>query len=405
MVIRSINDYKKRMTRFKDVKSVTVNHSIRTISSFFKHSPSYEEVIINGTNVVPSQIVTDTKIPTVKTILIHPGYIIKAGNIVSRNNGEDWLCLYDDPNPVHVSGKIERCNYTLKWIDDEGTVQVHPSVLYFNTRSNFGIEEDRKMNMPDGRRQVTLQRNESTEKLTRDLRFIFGNEAFRIIDVDFVSDAGLVNISLDSDQINPEDDDIDLGIANYRSRISNYKIKILNGSFTSIDQDQTLNLNIAVFNKDTEIINPGVKFVVDNDSLATVSDAGVVNPLSTGRIKVTVHFKNVSASIDIQITDSTSYNYTVDIDGEESIRVGRSSTYTCQFKVNGATIFDESTFSLTSIDGSSTDLAVIDEQDSKRQSCVIKANDKQMYGDVFLHVSNLNGLSKGYKKIKIKSLF
>ena len=71
--------------------------------------------------------------------------------------------------------------------------------------------------------------------------------------------------------------------------------------------------------------------------------------------------------------------------------------HTCQFKVNGTAIFDESTFSLTSTDGSNTDLAIIVEQDSKTQTCVIKANDKQQYGDVLLHVSNLNGLSKGHK--------
>ncbi|MGM1044878.1 MAG: Ig-like domain-containing protein [Bacillota bacterium] len=391
----------------KTIPGIGKQFNQKVYADSFMHSLSYEEVVINNqTTTTPVHILSNGKVPTVKSIVMYPGLEIKAGDIITRENTQVWLCEYSDKSALYSKGRIEQCNLDLKWIDSNGIIQTHPCVFYFNTRSNFGIEEDRRMNMPDGRRQATVQRNRDTEKISRDDRFVFGKEAFKVIDTDYVSDEGLVNLSFESDQINSTDDNLELGIANYWSKLSDYKINILNGSYVSINKDQTLKLNISVYNKNTHIQDPKLFFSISDDSMASVDINGIVTPHSTGSVRVTVSLSdNITAYIDIQITETTSYNYSVDIIGEESIRIGRTSTYTCQFMNNGEHIFDESTFSLTSSDGSPTSLASIVSQDSKTNICTIKANDKQMYGEVLLHVSNLNGLSTGNKKIKIKSLF
>ncbi|WP_431785790.1 Ig-like domain-containing protein [Paenibacillus lactis] len=405
IVIKSIKDYKKRIGT-TDVRSTTINHSTRSIASFFKHSPSFEEVTIDGKDSpLPCQIVSDTKLPTVKYIIMYPGLNIEAGQLIHRKQHGVWLCLNTDKNDIYSKGQIEKCNLELKWVDNEGNIQIHPSVFYFNTRSNFGTQENRQMNLPDGRRQVTLQKNEHTVKLDRDDRFIFGNEAFKVIDVDYVSDEGLINLSFQSDQINQSDDNLDIGIANYYSKISDYKISILNGKHATIEKDQSLQINVYTSNKGKPY-TATINYSVSDEEIAAVNENGLVTPFSTGRVRVIASISDLVCDyIDIQITDNTSYNYTVEIIGDDSLRVGRKTTYTCLFKNNGTTIPDESTFSLTSPDGSPTQLAKIISQDAITNTCTIAANDNQLYGDVLLAVSNLNGLSRGQKTIKIKSLF
>ncbi|MCM3274524.1 hypothetical protein, partial [Paenibacillus elgii] len=83
-----------------------------------------------------------------------------------------------------------------------------------------------------------------------------------------------------------------------------------------------------------------------------------------GHIFVSVTYKNVSAQIEINITETVTHNYTVEIVGDSSLKVKSSKTYSCIFRRNGEVIPDKSIFSLTSDDGiSTTDLAVIVGQD------------------------------------------
>jgi len=404
LLLNSISDYKKRVGKQKNVESSTVKHAKHSIKTFFRHSPSFEEVLLNNDEVkVPVQIVSDAKIPTVKTILMEPGYTIRAGQMVKRSNGETWLCLSDDPNDVYVSGKIERCNFDLKWINKEGQLQTFPSILYFNARSNFGTEEDKVMNLPAGRRQIVVSKNNQTHSIQRDTRFIIGNEAFKVIDTDYMSDDGLVNLSLQSDQINVTTDNIELGIADY-NKLTKYTLQIINDNPLSISQHQSAKVNVKVTKNDNPVPQPEVVYESTTPEIVQVDSNGNLAILQSGDAEIKVSAYGLTQTLEIYVAPTSHYDYVATIDGANEIYSNRQSEYVATFWNNGLQLSDESMFSLTSEDGSPTLLAAITSQDSIKNTCIVKANSNRKLGTVILHVKNANGLSFGQKTIKVKSL-
>ncbi|OMD67467.1 hypothetical protein BSK50_30285 [Paenibacillus odorifer] len=365
-------------------------------------SPEAYDVVIEG--LYKRVIVQQTSKDNVLQILSKKDDF-KAGDVVRHNYIDHLVMLRPQYNQMYQKSKIEMCNINLKWVDGEGIVQSHPSVYYFNARSNFGVEEGKVMTLPDGRRQTVVQRNEHTVKLKRDKRFIIGGEAFKVIDVDYVSDEGLVNLNLQSSSdLNSSVDNLELEIANYYDSIANYKIVIGNGSFATISEDQTLQLNVSVTNNNILVTTSSIEFLVSDTEILNVDEHGLITPLKTGSTSITVKYKNVSATIGISVTESTTYAYTCEIVGLEEMKVGRTQAYSVKFYRNGVEYPDESIFSITGDDEvSTTKLATINVQDSIANTCTILA--ASTIGYVRLHVKNQNGLSTTSKKIKIKPLF
>lgn len=388
----------------KTIRDAKVTSTERMIVSSFEDSPTYEEVFVNNSKYpLGARIVADTKNPAIKYIIMNPNDTLQAGDVIKRKNNSLWICTATDPNAVYTKGFIEECNIYLKWIDEFGLIQSQPSIFYFNTRSNFGVLEDKVMTVPDGRRQTTLQKNEHTIKIRRGNRFIIGGEAFKVIDCDSVSDKGLVNLGFESDQIDPAVDNIELGIANYFRDLAGYSISILNGEFASIGVNQTLQVNVQVKNNENIIKDALVTFSCSDNSIAEINESGLLSPFQTGSVMVTASFENIFANIYVTITQNKTSNYSVDIHGDDSIITGRTAMYRCQFKNNGIIYHDESIFHLISVDGSDTSLASIVEQNPIENTCIIKAGEK--VGTIKLQVSNKNGLTVGSTLIQIKPLF
>ncbi|WP_440118459.1 hypothetical protein [Paenibacillus sp. QZ-Y1] len=333
---------------------------------------------------------------------------IESGELVYWND-DYWLITEAKPHTEIISqGTMERCNQTLKWIDDNGDIQAHPTVFYYNARSNFGIEEGKVMNLPAGRRQTVVQLNEHTRKLKRDDRFIFGSEVFKVIDDDYVSDEGLVNLSLQSDQIDPVKDNLELGIADY-NRYTPYGMRLLNDQINSIGINQTIQLNVEVKKGDKIISNPSIEFIVINKEIGDVDSTGLFTPKQVGETEITINYKGISTNLMIVVVDSISNDYSVTITGNDSIKSGREGVYTCEFYLNGSPWQDEGLFVLSSDDGvTPSKFASIVSQGNNK--CTIKAASNIDFTKirvplyVQLNVQNLNGLSVGNKRIKIVPL-
>lgn len=374
----------------------------------FYNSQSFEEVFLNDSvSATPVQIVKDAKIPTIKTILMYPGIPLKTGDLITRSDDSIWLTQMSELNVMYYRGKIEKTNHLLKWIDEHGLIQAHAAVLYFNARSNFGTAEDKIMNLPDGRRQVTLQYNQHTIKLRRDDRFIFGDEAFKVIDYDYVSDEGLVNLSFESDQVHVEDDNLELGIANYKSKINNIQVEILNGEHLEIGVGESVRLNVEVKDKKGVGYNEEIKYESSNPEIVLVDEFGLLTGITIGSAIVTVGtVYGVKSYISIQTEEILIPEYTANIQGSDTISYGKSSSYQATFYENGNIISTPCLWAIVGEDGTTvTSLATISNQIDS--SCVVKANNQQKSGYVLLRVKNEDsqiGEIVAEKRIRIKSL-
>ncbi|MFS0855152.1 hypothetical protein [Paenibacillus taichungensis] len=386
------------------VSETKKQQNISIYSNDFTNSLSYEEVTINDSlDKSPVHIVSNGKIPTIKSIIMYPGLEIKAGDKVTQVNGSQWICLHVDDSPLYSKGKIEKCNFDLKWIDQDGFIQTFPSILYYNARSNFGTEEDKVMNLPAGRRQIVVSRNIQTQAVQRDTRFIIGNEAFKVIDTDYMSDDGLVNLSLQSDQINVTTDNLELGIADY-NKLTKYTLQIINDNPLSISQHQSAKVNVKVTKNDMPVSQPEVVYESTTPEIVQVDLDGNLTILQSGDAEIKVSAYGLTQTLKIYVAPTSHYDYVATIDGANEIYSNRQSEYVATFWNNGLQLSDESMFSLTSEDGSPTLLATITSQDPIKSTCIIRANNNRKYGTFVLHVRNLNGLSVGQKAIKVKSL-
>jgi hypothetical protein len=385
-------------------KDIDVYNNKRKLASSFMLNPLAYTVEVNG--ISKNLWILPTIKKDICKLTAHPyEKFVEAGELVYWND-DYWLIIESKPHTDIVSqGTMERCNQTLKWIDDNGDIQEHPTVYYFNTRSNFGVEEGKVMNLPDGRRQTIVQLNEHTQKLKRDDRFIFGGEVFKVIDYDYVSDEGLVNLSLQSDQYNEAKDNLELGIADYYRYVP-YSMKLLNNDTNSIGINQTIQLNVEVRKGEKLISNPSLEFIVINNEIGDIDSTGLFTPKQVGETGITINYKGISETIRILVVDSIRNEYSVTVSGNDSIKSGREGTYTSEFHLNGSPWIDEGLFVLSSEDGvTPSKYASITSQGNNK--CTIKAVSNIDFTKikvplyVQLHVQNLNGLSVGNKRIKI----
>lgn len=388
----------------KQYKDIEIYKNKRSIASGFMLNTLAFTVEVNGDSR-RIWIMPNTK-KDICEIIGHPHEKpIQPGELVYWNDNY-WLITEANSNvEITSGGTMERCNQTLRWIDENGDIQEHPTVFYFNTRSNFGTEEDKIMNLPAGRRQTIVQLNEYTRKIKRDDRFIFGGEVFKVIDNDYSSDEGLVNLSLQSDQEDTSKDNFELGIAD-NNRFAPDSMKLLNNKDNSVGINQTFQLNVEVRKGEKLVSNPSLEFIVIDNEIGDIDSTGLFTPKQVGETEITINYKGISEHIRILVLDNIRNEYSATVSGNDSIKSGREGIYTSEFQLNGSPWQDEGLFVLYSDDGvTPSKYASIASQGNNK--CTIKAVSNIDFTKikvplyVQLHVQNLNGLSVGNKRIKI----
>jgi len=151
-----------------------------------------------------------------------------------------WLTINSDTYKYPTaSTNIRRCNWTLKWYNDDGVLVQEPCIVDYvkmigSAMGNIDARQTREGNYE---RFVYLSRTSETLQLKRDKRFFIDNLVFRITKIDSIGHYGLIELSLEEHQVNVETDDVANGIADYyiRKPVDNSNTgttEILEGSST-----------------------------------------------------------------------------------------------------------------------------------------------------------------------------
>lgn len=384
----------------KGIRDKNLNHTKRVIESSFSQSPSYFQVEINDELNQEVWINDDGDIREQKKI-IALDYPLEMGAIIKWND-QYWLCIHSDDLDIYRRGVMLICHSDIKWLDENGDIVKTPFSLRSEISSNFGIQEGRIMMMPNERRQITISKNIQSEKLKKNRRFIIDDRAWKIVGLNRLIN-GLINITLEEQEITASDN-LELGIADYYSRVAEYQLTVLNGDYISIENKQTLQINAEVKNRN-EVINvdDDLIFTIDDESKATISPTGLLSPIEKGLVKVSVSFRDIKKTIQVNITASTTNNYSCEIVGDDSIKYNMIKNYRSTIFNNGIERDDITLYWITDIDGSSpSSFASILEQDQILHTCKIKANNKK--GFFLLHCENRSKLAYTNKKIEIKSI-
>jgi len=188
-----------------------------------KDSLSFYSVMING--VSQGLTITDTtEDMAVKKIFSLPGEDIAHGGIVEFASSH-WLITEINPNnEVYTEGRMHRCNYLLKWIDDSGKVIEKWCVVEDGTKYLIGEKSSDLMSIGDARIAITLAKDEDTNKLNRGKRFLVDDlDSDRVLAYQITKPNKLYNVYNGNgvfrfilNEVNLTDDDnIELRIADF----------------------------------------------------------------------------------------------------------------------------------------------------------------------------------------------
>ncbi|WP_258205711.1 Ig-like domain-containing protein [Paenibacillus radicibacter] len=383
-------------------KEKQIKHTKKVLKSTFSDSPSYHQVTINGLSdeMIDCWITNDSKVKELKQIQLVPDKVLSFGDVITWQ-GDKWLTtLVENRGDIYFRGSIQKCISSLKWLDSFGVIQEVPFTYRIDFYRGAGIDNGKVIMMAQERRYIYVQKNEDTLKLLKGQRFIFDSRAWKLTAIDSLL-SGLIYFELEENDIDHTKDSIDLRIADYYRKVSNYKVSILNKETTSIYVGSSFQLNLQCTNRG-EIISVPVSFRSSNESIASIDHNGMVKAHRKGEVTITATYENVSDSITINVLEQIINNYSVDVVGSTDIRYSTTLFYKCIFRNNGFEISDTSEYWLTAEDGlSQTKLASIIIQDSEKNTCSIKASKTSGY--VKLHVKNKNSLINGSILIQIKS--
>lgn len=399
-----INYFKKINNTFNTAykKDAKVYQIKRAIENKFEDNLFTYQVKINGNPVFV--IINSSTRNNRKTIISRPSESFKDGDLVVWGD-DTWIITECDPREdIYSKGLLLLCNSTLKWLDKQGKIKEVPFAITNDNLTNFGVDFGRLISLPDERRNIVIPSNPDTDMIDKNDRFIFDERAWKVTAINKLN-TGLNYMTLNEDLIDESTDNLTLRIANYFNNKQEVSLKILNkpeSGVISIEENQSLKLNIELKNKGKLLDSSLVSFRISDTDVALITEDMVLTPLKKGTVIVTVEYENVTDFIQVNIADSIINNFNAIIYGDSDIKYNMTKLYSCTFTENGIPKDDESYFWLTGEDGLSTSLAQITEQDSKLKTCKIKAGNKK--GLVILHVENLTKLAHSELRIEIKSL-
>lgn len=318
---------------------------------------------------------------------------IKTGSLVEHEGKTFIVVSKINNNSAYKYANIHESNNTLKFYDQNSILYEVPCIV--GDKVQIKTEETKYITTVSNELYLTLPHTTITEQINVNDVYKIGLHSYKIESLpDDVYIKGLLVFKLAYSEV--------------EQVIPVFSVQILNGNILSTNTTTPIQLNVQTL-KDNVVLSPTLPLTYSssNTLVATVSSSGLVTPLITGSVNISVKLTSdatVSDSITITVVEVPQNNYTVEISGSVSIIKGSSSTYNCVFKNNGIAITDSSVFYLTADDGiSATSLASITSQNGVANSCIVKGDN---LGYVKLWVKNVSEtvVSSGFR-IQIKNIF
>ncbi|MDF2951044.1 MAG: hypothetical protein K0S18_627 [Anaerocolumna sp.] len=159
-------------------------------------------------------IINESTIPYKKDLITLPNENILVGDYVIWEN-ETWLAIEaDSDDEIYTTGKMQLCNYNLKWQDSTGTILSYPCID--ETTLSVGLDEGNVITTPN-----------STHKIKLPFDFMIDDSTVEVPQVFVISnpnrtefkygDKGIIELTMKADNYNALTDNIALGVCNYFS--------------------------------------------------------------------------------------------------------------------------------------------------------------------------------------------
>ena len=198
--------------------------------------------------------------------------IVVGDLLYDKRRNLHWICIESfDRDEILCAGKLVRCNYIMKWQDDDKKVFEYPVFEINSTQYNSGEFGDKIMTLGSSQHLITCVADENTIALNNGQRFFWDRNTvnptvFKLTQNDTTAmnyDKGLIKITVTEDQYNPKTDSIENWLCDY-FKVSTVTITYLGNPTIRVGGTKTLNVDT------TETVT----WSVESDVGATITPNG-----------------------------------------------------------------------------------------------------------------------------------
>lgn len=276
-----------------------------------------------------------------RSIAIDKKYDYKVGDYVEYLD-DIYLTnsAIDKDNPFFNTTKLTRCNFMLKWIDENG-LHEQPCIVVNNTKYTGGTKSQNTFTEIDAMVNITIQANENTKKINYGKRLFTMKNAWRVTLIDNITTENVFSWTLGKDSINSENDNVILGVCDYYEHL--YAIT-LDSNTQSLIETSTYQIKPTIKDEGKIVLNPNnIAYKSSDETIATVSEKGLVSALKTGNCIITCSIGSVNTTLNLTVTAKTStpvISYTCDWSTGKtstgaSLKTYMSSIVTLDETING----------------------------------------------------------------------
>lgn len=150
---------------------------------------------------------------------------IQVGDVLYNSDKDTyWICTeYYDRDGILGAGKLTRCNYWIKWQDENAKIYEYPVFEINSTQYNSGESGDKTITLGSSQHLVTITADENTILLDHGKRVFWDRNTknptvFKITQNDTTAmnyDKGLLKITIAEDERNPNRDSIENWLCDY----------------------------------------------------------------------------------------------------------------------------------------------------------------------------------------------
>ena len=162
-----------------------------------------------------------------------------------------WICIESfDRDEILCAGKLVRCNYIMKWQDDDKNIFEYPVFEINSTQYNSGEFGDKTMTLGSSQHLITAIADKNTIALNHGHRFFWDRNTvdptvFKLTQNDTTAvnyDRGIVKLTVTEDQYNPKTDSIENWLCDY-FKVSTVTITYSGNPTIRVGGTKTLNVD------------------------------------------------------------------------------------------------------------------------------------------------------------------
>lgn len=299
------------------------------VNDLFEYSPTYQEDVYEETEFGSFEFVNKkVRVNSIidaktgqrvnddykKIIFEDIDYRPKLGTRYKFSNNI-WITFSTDNIKTSTSAVyVRRCNNTINTQDEYGNIHKEPCYIDYRV-TETQLWKDYTLDVPSGRIYVTCQRNKYTKNIYVNSRFVFGGSVYRVrqfsdydrsntLDNDSVY---MISFYADYDNI-AEDDNMDLGIANFKN--FDYRIDIADKIENVIGYSGKIDYTVYLNNNK---IDANIVWSSSNPEVATIlEDTGEFVFINNGECVFNGFLKennDITVCINVVVKDNINLEY------------------------------------------------------------------------------------------------